>query len=289
MITTEAKVKILEGIKTRRGNFPSASKMAVSLGISPSQFSRIMSGDIDRVISDPQWITIARKLEIQWGNSPAWVTARTPMFVYIEKQLEACQTFALSGLLCDIADIGKTYAAKCYVKENPNSVYIDCSQAKSKQKLIRLIAREYGLSNTGRYQDVYEDLIYYLKSITNPLIILDEAGDLDYPAFLELKAMWNATERACGWYMMGADGLKAKIESNLSRKKVGYAEIFSRFGNRYQKVSPEGKGERDHFLQMQASMVAAANGAPQSQLQHIYVKTAGSLRRIFTEVQKLKN
>lgn len=289
MITIETKEKILEGIKSRRGKFPSDSKMAVSLGVSPSQFSRIMRGDFDRVISDPQWITIARKLEIQWGNEPEWITARTPVYNFIISQLEACQNFALSGLLCDIADIGKTYAARCYVKEHANAVYIDCSQAKSKQKLIRLIAREFGLSNTGRYQDVYDDLIYYLRSITTPLIILDEAGDLDYPAFLELKAMWNATERSCGWYMMGADGLKAKIDSNLSRRKVGYAEIFSRFGNRYQRVSPDGKGERERFLQVQANMVAVANGTARDNLQTIYHKTDGSLRRIFTEVQKLKN
>jgi hypothetical protein len=112
---------------------------------------------------------------------------------------------------------------------------------------------------TGRYQDVYKDLVFYLRSIQNPLIILDEAGDLEYPAFLELKALWNATDRSCGWYMMGADGLKAKIERNLEHLKVGYAEILSRMGNRFQKITPSGTDKTD-FIRQQVHLIGVANG-----------------------------
>ena len=45
--------------------------------------------------------------------------------------------------------------------------------------------------------------------------------------FLELKALWNATERCCAWYMMGADGLKEKINRAIEGKKVGYTEMLS--------------------------------------------------------------
>ena len=63
-------------------------------------------------------------------------------------------------------------------------------------------------------------LLAYLRTIDTPLVILDEAGDLQYEAFLELKALWNATERCCAWYMMGADGLKEKINRAIEGKKV---------------------------------------------------------------------
>lgn len=76
------------------------------------------------------------------------------------------------------------------------------------------------MDSKGHYADVYEDLVYYLRSIEHPLIILDEAGDLQYEAFLELKALWNATERCCAWYMMGADGLKEKSTVPLSARKL---------------------------------------------------------------------
>ncbi len=288
MITKEAKQKIVKAIGQRRANYDSDKKMSVFLGINNAQYSRIMRGELDNVVSDALWITIARKLDVQLNDSPRWVTAQTPMYTYVYSHLEYCQQWSVSGMLCDMPDTGKTYAARCYVKQNKNAVYIDCAQVKSRQRLIRLLAKEFGLVCTGRYSDVYEDLVFYLRSASNPFVVLDEAGDLDYSAFLELKALWNATEKVCGWYMMGADGLKAKIEANIGRKKVGYAEIFSRFGNRYNKVTPDGKEALTDFARTQVALIVRAND-PKADVDKIYAKTGGSLRRIFTEIQKSIN
>ncbi|HSW62476.1 MAG TPA: ATP-binding protein [Dissulfurispiraceae bacterium] len=285
MITTDVKKQIVEAINARRGKYASDAKMAISLGISAAQLSTIKRGQLDKVLSDANWISIARMLDVQLGRQQAWKTAATPVFAYIYSQLTWCQDNGQSGLLCDRADVGKTYTAKCYVKERRNAVYIDCSQVKTRQKLIRQMAREYGLNHTGRYNDVYDDLVYYLRTIETPLIILDESGDLDYPAFLELKALWNATERACGWFMMGADGLRRKIEIHLSQQKVGYQELFSRFGNRYQRISPDGKDAYEEFMRAQIALIARAND-PEADIQKLYVTTGGSLRRIPVELKK---
>ena len=134
------------------------------------------------------------------------------------------------------------------MKQHKHAVYVDCSQVKTKLKLIRYIAKEFGVTSNGRYSDVYEDLVAYLRTIDTPLVILDEAGDLQYEAFLELKALWNATERCCAWYMMGADGLKEKINRAIEGKKVGYTEMLSRYGDSYSKVTPDDAQEREKFL-----------------------------------------
>ena len=287
MITSEIKLKVVAALKVRRQHEPSAAKMAVKLGVNGAQLSRILNGDFDNVLSDANWISIARKLDVQLRNETMWVTAKTPTYLHIYAQLKACQEQSLSGLLCDRADVGKTHTAVEYCKQNKFAIYIDCSQYKSKQKLIRAIAQELGLGSTARYADVYGDLVFYIRSIPTPLIVLDEAGDLDYSAWLELKALWNATERCCAWYMMGADGLKAKIESNLSRTKVGYAELFSRYGSRYQKVSPDGKEAYNEFTNTQIVMIAKANNVDVD-VKKIIAKSHGSLRRVRTELQKLK-
>ena len=60
---------------------------------------------------------------------------------------------------------------------------------KTKLKLIRYIAKEFGVTSNGRYSDVYEDLVAYLRTIDTPLVILNEAGDLQYEAFLESSAL----------------------------------------------------------------------------------------------------
>lgn len=260
MITENYKSQIIAALKQRRENFAgSNAQFAVSLGINASQYSRITNDETEKVLSESNWIHLGRLMNIHPNQSQQWKTAKTEMFIYIMTQLQYCQKNSTSRLLCDIPDIGKTYTATYYAKNHKNVAYIDCSQVKSKQKFVRQIAKEFGLDNSGKYADVYEDLVYYLQELENPLIIVDEVGDLDYPAFLELKALWNATERCCAWYAMGADGLKHKIELGINHKKVGFTEFFSRFGNCFQKLSPDDKDGIQKFRAAHAAKIIKAN------------------------------
>ena len=285
MITKEIKEKILAAVSDRRANFDgSDSRFSVTLGISASQYSRIMKGDTDRVLSDANWISIARKLDVQLRNQPEWKVANTPVYDFISSQLRMCQEKSMSLLLCDIADIGKTFTAKDYCRRTSNAVYVDCSQVKSKHKLVRFIAKEFGAGHTGTYADVYADLVFYLRSLPQPLVILDEAGDLDSNAFLELKALWNATENCCGWYMMGADGLREKIIRSINFKKVGYTELYSRYGGKFQKISPDNAQDNDNFKMANAAIVARVNMPEGSNLKEILARSNGSLRRIYQQL-----
>lgn len=287
-LTTDIKNRILEAIKADRVNYPSDNKHAVALGISASVYNNLKKGVTDKQVSDANWICMARRLGVQLKNEMAWVAAETPTFVFITEQLELCQRSGLSAILCDIPNLGKTFTARAYVKSHKNAIYVDCSQVKSKLKLIRYIAKEFGVDSNGRYYTVYEDLVYYLRTIDNPLIILDEAGDLQYEAFLELKALWNATERACAWYMMGADGLKEKINRAIEGKKVGYTEMFSRYGDSYSKVTPDDGKERTKFLKAQAAIVAKVNAPAGTDVLKLVNLSGGGLRRLYTEIEKLK-
>lgn len=288
MVTTEIKNKIVAAIAQARENYPSDAKHAASLGINAGVYSAIRNGQTDRVLSDANWITIARKLGVSLRGEIEWKAAKTETFKYITTQLEAIQERGLSTILCDLPNIGKTFTARHYVGTHANAVYIDCSQVKTKLKLVRRIAAEFGVDSKGRYADVYDDLVYYLRSIDQPLVILDEAGDLQYEAFLELKALWNATERCCAWYMMGADGLKEKIKRSIECRKVGYTEMLSRYGDRYCKVTPDEAKDRDAFLKEQARVVAKVNAPEGADVSQIVRRSGGGLRRVYTEIEKLK-
>lgn len=288
MITVDNKRRILEAIALNRKNYPSDAKHAAALGMSASVYNMLKKGQTEKALSDANWVRIARRLDVNLRDSIEWKGARTETFVYVSTQLAACQERSLSVILCDMPNIGKTFSARWYVKEHRNAAYVDCSQTKTKRALIRKIANEFGLDGAGRYQDVYEDLVYYLRSMDHPLVVLDEAGDLVYEAFLELKALWNATEMCCGWYMMGADGLAAKINRNVEGKKVGYAEIFSRYGGRYSRVTPDQEDDRRSFLLEQARQVASVNAPAGSDIGVIVRRSQGGLRRVYTEIEKLK-
>lgn len=285
MLPTEVKQKILAAMTAHRANYSSDAKHAIVLGINNAQYSRIKNNELTKVISEPKWISLARVLGVELKENRPWQIVQTETFNYITTQLESCQNRSISAIFCDIAGIGKTATAKYYAEQNPNAVYVDCSQVKSKQKLIRKIAREFGVDHSGRYADVYEDLVFYVQTIPTPLIILDEAGDLDYSAFLELKALWNATEYSCGWYMMGADGLEEKINRQKDLKKVGYTELFDRYGNGYKKVTPSGKDALREFNLQQIALVSKANNSTISPTA-MYSKTLGSLRKVRVEIEK---
>jgi len=279
------KQKIVQKLIHDRANHDSDTKHARVLGINPAQYSRIKKGEFQGVLADPKWISLARLLNVKLDNSKPWIIVKTETFNYITAQLGACQKRSISAMFCDIASVGKTTAGEDYAKKNKNAIYVDCSQVKSKQKLIRKIAREFGVDYTGRYVDVYEDLVFYIKTIQNPLIILDEAGDIDYTAFLELKALWNATPYSCGWYMMGADGLKHKFTRQKDLKKVGYTEVLDRYGNDYKKVTPDGNEALKEFHLNQINLIAKANGAIKTPLK-LYGISNGSLRKVRHEIEK---
>lgn len=287
-ITDEIKSRIAAAITADRDNYPSDNKHAVSLGISASVYNSIKKGNYERQVSDASWVGIARRLGVVLREEMAWNAAETPTWVFISEQLGLCQESSLSAILCDIPNIGKTFTARAYAKSHKNAVYIDCSQVKTKLKLVRKIAKEFGVGSFGRYSDIYEDLVEYLRTIDTPLVILDEAGDLQYEAFLELKALWNATERCCGWYMMGADGLKAKVGRNVECLKVGYAEMLSRFGDTFSRVTPEDEKERQKFLKVQAAIVAKVNAPAGANIMQIVNASDGGLRRVYTEIEKIK-
>lgn len=288
MITTEQKEKIRAAVLGNRANYPTDAKHAAALGISKGAYGYIKSGKLDKVLSEGGWVRIARRLGVNLRDQMEWKAAKTATFDYITLQLEASQHSGLSAILVDIPNIGKTFTARHYVQTHRNAIYVDCSQVKTKVKLVKKIATEFGIESKGYYADIYEDLVYYLRSMEQPLIILDEAGDLQYEAFLELKALWNATERCCAWYMMGADGLRAKINRSIECKKVGYTEMLSRYGDRYSKVTPDDARDREAFLRKQAEIVARVNAPEGADVSQIVRKTGGGLRRVYTEIEKLK-
>lgn len=286
MIADDIKTRIVLAISTNRQNYATDSKHAIALGITSSVYSEIKKGKTDQKLSDAKWMSIARRLGVSLNDEPEWKIVKTPTFEYLCSQLELCRKNSLSGMFCDLPNIGKSFAAKYHAKSRPNVVYVDCSMVKTKQRLFRYIAREFGLNSVGKYADIFDDLVFYLRTLDHPQIILDEVGDLVYEAFLEIKAMWNGTEGCCSWYLMGADGFRAKLERGVEFKTVGFAEIRSRCGDKYNSITPPEGEERRKFLMGQAALIAQANVPIGVDYKQIARKSDGSLRRVHTLITK---
>ena len=271
-LTTEFKAKVRQAILEKRDNYGgSDADFSKSLGINNAIYSRLKKGETERIMSDTVWITLGRELQVKVFEDN-WKVARTAVYSEIEDNLSFCKELSRSMVLVDDCGIGKTFCTKHIIKKMKNTFYVDCSQAKSKQLFIRLLAKTVGIDNQGKYNDVLANLKYYITTLEKPLIILDEAGDLDYSAFVELKGIWNGTDGVCGWYMMGADGLRSKISKGMNAKKVGFAEIFSRFSDEFIKLVPNGKADRQAYYSDLIGAVAMANIKDKSKIKALINK-----------------
>lgn len=258
-ITPEFKEKVVEALLVQRANFDgSEAAFARQWGMGSSIFNRIKNGERDGLIRDSAWLSMGRELNVSAGERK-WNMARTEVFNIIEEDILFCKQFSKARICVDECGIGKSYSAKYLSRTLKNCFYVDASQAKTKQLFVRLIAKTIGVEHSGRYAEVKDNIKYYLGMLPSPLIIIDEAGDLDYNAFLVLKELWNATEGSCGWYMMGADGLRNKIERGIAHKQVGYKEIFSRYSERYTSMVPAGNAERLGFYRKLITDVLSVN------------------------------
>jgi len=249
----------------------SDAAFAKQWGINGSVFSRIRKGETEGILRDAQWLNIGRQLNINI-NQREWKAAKTEVFSIIEEDIEFCQTHSKSKMFVDDCGIGKTFTAKYLARTRKNCFYIDASQCKTRHLFTRTLARSIGVDAAGKLAEVKEDIKYYLKTLPQPIIIIDEAGDLDKLAFLDLKEYWNATENGCAWYMMGAEGFREFIRRGMKSKKVGFREIFSRFSERYTSVVPTDLQEKQHFYKQLITDVLKVNAPDNSQLNEIIRK-----------------
>lgn len=269
----EFKKKVIAALLEARKNYDgSDSAFAKMWDINSSVFSRIQSGQAtDGLLRDNQILHIGRELGVN-TQEREWNAARTDVFQMIEADINFCKRYAKGRICVDDCGIGKTFTAKYLSRTIKNCFYLDASQCKTKQLFIRQLAKAVGVDSTGRFVDVKNNLKYYLRMLPKPVVIIDEAGDLEYNAFLELKELWNATEGACGWYLMGADGLRAKIARGITYRKVGYRELFSRYSEKYTTIVPEGRQERLAFYKKLITDVLTVNTKNKTSINEIVRK-----------------
>lgn len=288
--------KVAEALLKQRKTFTESDEaFATQYSLNKTTYSRIKNGVTERILSDPEWLRLGRELGII-GRQTQWKMAKTQVFETIQNDVVFCQKNSKSLVFVDDCAIGKTYTAKYLAKTLTNCFYMDCSQAKSKVQFIRALAKTLGLDNKGKIFDVKQSIKDWLNYLPLPIVILDEFGDVEYPAFLEFKELYNATEGQAGWYLMGAEGFRAKILRGINNEKVGFREILSRLGDRFMSIVPIDRNDRLQFYKKLITDVLSVNMADKTQLNELVKKCLatdangeiGGLRRAETLLLAIK-
>ncbi len=291
MITQEYRTKVRAAILKNRENYPNHSdaKYAKLIGLSAAVYSRLKSGETERIAADGFWVDQGRKLDVS-VREVKWNAVRTTVYNEIEQNIDFCQKFQKATILIDECGIGKTYCTKHIIRDRKNAFYIDCSQAKTKIQFIRYLASKLGIDNTGKLFDVKANLKYYINMIPDAFIALDDAGYLEANVLPEIIEIWNGT--TCGWLMIGDDSLQSKIEKGLRTRKVGYQALFSRFSDEFIHYVPMGTEDRTAFYRQLIGDVANVNVEDKSKINkmiNICMKKGKTLRHLETIIQLQNN
>lgn len=256
-------------LRYEESGFQSLSKFAKSLDLLSADMTNIKDRKYianPSLIGDNKWIKLARIVRYDKRKVVEWKTANTAVFNYVWSQLEACQSESITAILCDDAGIGKTYAAEMYAKKNKYAFHVDCCANPGKASFVRAIAQAVGVGRYGKLNDLIDDSVYALSQMDNPILILDEAGDLEHNSILILKRLYNALKGVCGFYLIGADGMKKKINSGIINEKLGFVEVFSRMGKSYKHIMPKLPQDKKSKMIEMAIQIGKANGLTEKEL-----------------------
>jgi len=268
-ITNDLKDRIVEEMLSKRDNYTGTdAAYATSLGINKTVYSTLKSGKREGLLPAAKWLNLARQLDIPLSDRK-WNIARTAVFNRIEEDILFCKEYSKSMIFVDDCGIGKTFTGKYMARKLENCFYIDGSQCKTSRALTRALAKVLGVDSTGKLDAMKADIKYCLGYLGKPIIIIDEAGDLNQDAWLDLKEYWNAADGFCGWYFMGAQGLRARINRGRRNKRVGFAEMFSRLSENYGTIVPGDKHEKIEFYRKLITDVLSVNMSDPTQLDPI--------------------
>lgn len=274
----------------RASGFQSRKRYATSINITSSDFSNLENEkwkQNDRLFSAQKWVRIAREVGYEFNARQSWNTAETMTYRAIRRQLEMCAKDGLSAIFCDEAGLGKTHAAREFCANTPNAFYVNGGSFPRKVAFIRALATAVGINpDKSKVEDVLMDTVMYLKALPHPVIVIDEAGDLHNNTYLLLKRIYNELEFQCGLYMIGARGLKKRIDSAIRNRTNGFEEVYSRFGGRFTTVLPDGAKERKEFLRKEALLVADANGLHDNERINRILSRDFDMRTVRREVLK---
>lgn len=268
-ITNEFREKVAQALLEQRKNYDgSDTAFSRKFGINSAVYSRLKNGEIEGLLQPAKWISLGRELNVAM-NARKWVPVETEVFKLIREDILFCKAFSKSMIFVDNCGIGKTFTAKYLAKTEKNIFYIDCTQCRKKNAFIRTLAKVVGVETKGRYDDIKEETKYFLSILPAPVVILDEAGALDKDALGLVQEYWNATEGQTGWYMMGANALRSKLSKGVEKDRDYFAELFSRFSEKFGSIVPKERHEKTDFYRQLITDVLSANMEDKTHLKEL--------------------
>lgn len=309
-LTKEKKLLIASALKAdekaKKATYSSRNKYANSIGIHASTVGNIINekwlGNT-QLVSDAKWIEVANAIGFVLKGKKQLALAETETYIDLTTKMMLCKQESLALAFCDMAGIGKTFTIEQFAAQNANVYVVSGSDVPKKTAFIKELGRVLGLKKKGSYDDLLSRIIEELQSqaINNPLIVIDEAGDLDAASYVPIKRLMNKLEDLCGIFMIGANNFKAEIEKGRRLERKSFSEVFSRLKSNISSITENDVWSKAEFLKRQTVAICEANGIDEENTARIVNKVVvfpesrtqipvivGDMRRVKVEIVKMK-
>lgn len=235
-MTQTEKVQVVEVLERYVAQKGSQNKVANEMnGVSAATLSQIRNHNWEN-IADDMWRRVSAFLGIgtnEWKFAPT-TNSKTLLKIFSESQ-----NFALVMAVTANAGHGKTESAKQYESENGNVFRMSCNGYWDQKWFLSELLQKMGKDADGMtMNEMMKKVVQNLKSIANPLVILDEADKLDDKVLLFFITLYNELEDHAGIVLMATHFLEKRIRRGVATQKKGYKEIYSRVGLRFIELEP---------------------------------------------------
>lgn len=254
----------------------SQQKVAIKSGVSAATINHIINKKWELIKSDI-WYKVQSALKIELN----WIHAETSNYKNFMQLLAGAQANSLSIAISMKEGRSKSHSYKRYERQHENVFLVECKNYWTKKTFVQALLASAGLSAEGTVGEMIEYLIDNIRQKHLPILIIDQFDKLKDPQKDLYMDFYNELEGHCAFVLSGVPAFKKNILKGVQRDKIGYREMYSRFGRTFI-AFPE-------LSLDDVSAVCNANGVSnEDMIVEIFNSCDGDMRRVRRLIERAK-
>jgi len=203
----------------------SQNEAAIQLGLSSAQIGYYRDGNWDK-ISNRAFNEMLAK-----SGASTWPTVQTRNLSQVFALAIAAQTQHKMLGLSGYTGAGKTHALRKYVAKQSGAYYVLVDAEQSRSRFLNDVCQALGIPESERGyipSTMLDAVVAKLRTVTNPLLILDDCGAAKDEIFRIIQIIYDRTEHVCGILLAGTEYLPEVLTRKARRNTKKFRELKRR-------------------------------------------------------------
>lgn len=215
-------------------------------------------------------------------NDHKWKIVETRDFRLLSQLLQDAKKHANVFAVTGEAGIGKSFIIKHFANAQQNTFQLSCNDYWNRNLFLKELLSVLGKEvNGGTVGEMMSVVIKTLRSMPNPIIIMDEADKLSDQVLYFFITLYNVLEEKCGIILVSTNHLEKRIIRGLKLNKKGYKEVYSRIGRKF--IELKGPNPKD------IKSICIANGINEElAITEIINSSEKDLRRVKRQIHAMQ-